>query len=190
MKMNSTLTVQTRQQWRDWLEQHHQSESEVWLIFYKAHTGKPCISYDESVEEALCFGWIDSIIQKIDEDRYGQKFTPRKNTAKWSESNQRRVARLIREGRMTEAGLAKIPDPAAFSEEARAQKPKEIVVPAYIEEELKKHPLAWENFRMMAPSYRRVYISWISDARKQETIDRRLKEAVERLEKNLPLGMK
>jgi uncharacterized protein YdeI (YjbR/CyaY-like superfamily) len=190
MKMQATLYAQTRQEWRDWLEQHYQSESEVWLIFYKAHTKMPCISYDESVEEALCFGWIDSIIQKIDEERYGQKFTPRKNTAKWSESNKRRVARLIREGRMTEAGLAKIPDHAAFLEDAPAPKPKELSIPQYVEQELKKHPLAWVNFCNMAPSYRRIYIGWITDAKKQETIDRRLQEAIERLEKNLPLGMK
>src|SRR5512146_1433890 len=121
MKMNQTLVAQNRQEWRAWLEQHYQSESEVWLIFSKSHTGQACVSYDDSVEEALCFGWIDSIIQKIDEDTYARKYTPRTNTAKWSDLNKRRVAKLIREGRMTEAGLAKIAEDAySFSEEAPA----------------------------------------------------------------------
>lgn len=190
MRMKSTLSVQTRQEWRDWLEQHHQSESEVWLIFNKAHTGQPCVPYEDSVEEALCFGWIDSLIQKIDEERYARKYTPRTNTARWSEPNRRRVAKLIREGRMTEAGLAKIQDIAAFGEEAPVRKPKELVIPPYVEQVLKEHPLAWENFCNMAPSYRRIYIGWITDAKKQETVDRRLKEAIGRLEQNLPLGMK
>lgn len=191
MKMNQTLVAQNRQEWRAWLEQHYQSESEVWLIFAKSHTGQPCISYDDSVEEALCFGWIDSIIQKIDEDTYARKYTPRTNTAKWSDLNKRRVAKLIREGRMTEAGLEKIAENAStFSEEAPAPKPKELVIPPYIEQVLREHPQAWENFCRMAPSARRIYIGWISDAKRQETIDRRLQEAIGRLEQNLPLGMK
>lgn len=188
--MQATLYVQTRQEWRDWLSQHYQTDSEVWLIFYKAHTGQPCIPYEDSVEEALCFGWIDSLIQKIDEQCYGRKFTPRTNTAKWSDLNKRRVAKLIREGRMTEAGLAKIGDSSTLSEEAPVQKLKELVIPPYVEQVLKEHPQAWENFCKMALSYRRIYIGWITDAKKQETIDRRLKEAIQRLEQNLPLGMK
>ncbi len=130
MKISASLYVSTREEWRAWLEQHHQGESEVWLIYYKAHTGQPSIPYEDSVEEALCFGWIDSIIQKLDEDRYARKFTPRTNTARWSEPNRRRVAKLIREGRMTAAGLAKIQEDAAtFSEEKPAPKSKEIAIP-------------------------------------------------------------
>lgn len=190
MKMSSTLSVETRQEWRAWLEQHYASEREVWLIFTKAHTGLSCIPYEDAVEEALCFGWIDSLIQKIDEETYGRLFTPRTNTAKWSLVNQRRVAKVIREGRMTEAGLAKLPEGANFREDAPRPAPKELVVPPYIEQELKKHTTAWENFCKMGRSYRRTYIGWISDAKKQETVDRRLKEAVERLEQNLPLAGK
>jgi uncharacterized protein YdeI (YjbR/CyaY-like superfamily) len=190
MDINASLYVSTRQEWRVWLEQHHQDESEVWLIYYKAHTGQPSIPYEDSVEEALCFGWIDSIIQKLDEERYARKFTPRTNTANWSPSNQRRIQKLVREGRMTEAGLAKIEDLETFLSETPRPRPKELAVPPYIEQVLKEHPLAWENFCRMAPSYRRNYIGWISSARRQETIDRRLAEAIERLEQNLPLGMK
>lgn len=189
MDMTRTLYVKTAPEWRAWLEQNHQSVSEVWLIFFKAHTGQPCISYEDSLDEALCFGWIDSIIQKIDEDRYGRKFTPRKNTGNWSEVNKKKVAKLIQERRMTEAGLAKLGDTTAW-DGAAVQKPKEIVIPEQVEQALKASPKAWENFCNMAPSYRRVYIGWITSAKRQETLERRLREAVIRLEQNLPLGMK
>lgn len=189
MKMVSTYYAKDRQEWRSWLEEHHQSVKEVWLVYYKAASGQASISYEDSVEEALCFGWVDSIIQKIDEQRYARKFTPRTNTAKWSESNKRRMAKLIREGRMTEAGLGKL-DNLARLDEPSVERPRELVIPSYIEQRLRENPVAWENFNHMAPSQRRIYIGWISDANRIETIDRRLAEAIQRLEKNLPLGMK
>jgi len=190
MKINKSMYFQTRQAWHDWLEQNCQNETELWLIFYKAHTSQPCISYEDSIEEALCFGWIDSIIQKIDDEKYARKYTPRTNTAKWSDSNKRRVAKLLREGRMTEVGLAKIKDLSQIQEEPAVKKAKELIIPPHVEEVLKEHPKAWENFCNFAPSYQRVYIGWITSAKRLETIDRRLKEAIELLEQNKPLGMK
>jgi uncharacterized protein YdeI (YjbR/CyaY-like superfamily) len=100
------LYVTTRDEWRAWLAEHHDTEREVWLVSYKKHTGRPQIPYDDAVEEALCFGWIDSLVKTIDDERFAQKFTPRKEKSNWSESNKRRVRKLVREGRMTEAGLA------------------------------------------------------------------------------------
>lgn len=108
MKMNKTLYVTNRDDWRAWLNKNHKTEKEVWLIYYKNHTGKPTIPYDVAVEEALCFGWIDSIVKRIDDERYMQKFTPRKTNSNWSELNKKRVKKMIKEGRMTEAGMAKI----------------------------------------------------------------------------------
>jgi uncharacterized protein YdeI (YjbR/CyaY-like superfamily) len=106
------LHVTNRQDWRAWLAEHHAAETEVWLVFAKQHTGKPRVSYDEAVEEALCYGWIDSIVRKMDDDHYAQKFTPRKDRTKWSASNLERVRRLLAEGQMTEAGIAVLhPDP-------------------------------------------------------------------------------
>ena len=100
------LYVTTRDEWRAWLAEHHDTEREVWLVSYKKHTGRPQIPYDDAVEEALCFGWIDSLVKTIDDERFAQKFSPRKGKSNWSESNKRRVRKLVREGRMTEAGLA------------------------------------------------------------------------------------
>ena len=102
------IYVSTREDWRAWLEENHDREKEIWLIYYKKPSGKPRVAYDDAVEEALCFGWIDSTIRKLDEDRYMQKFTPRNPGSVWSELNKRRVEKMIREGRMTQAGLSKI----------------------------------------------------------------------------------
>lgn len=183
------LYVPTREKWRAWLEQHHATATEVWLVYYKKHTGKPRVLYDDAVEEALCFGWIDSIVRKLDEDRFAQKFTPRKDHGTWSALNLDRMKRLIANGRMTLAGLAKF-EPTRQS----APKPQRFEIgaeiPAFIAEALQAHPAAAENFHRLAPSYRRSYIGWIIHAKKEETRQRRLQEAIEKLERNEKLGLK
>ena len=137
------------------------------------------------MEEALCFGWIDSIVRTIDENRYAQKFTPRKAKSKWSDSNLKRFAKLVREGKMTAAGLAKAP-PADVEPTPAA----DDSVPGYIESALRENGAAWTSFTDLAPSYRRLYIRWIEDAKRQETRRRRLAEAVGRLERGEKLGLK
>src|SRR5260370_28717179 len=109
MEIGETLLVVTRQEWRDWLLQHHSTHKEIWLVYYKKTSGKVGISYEESVEEALCFGWIDGAVKGINEETYAGRFTPRRPKSPWSDSNRERVARLLRDGRMTEAGLAALP---------------------------------------------------------------------------------
>jgi len=109
MEIGETLFVDGRQAWRAWLAQHHHNRKEIWLVYYKKSSGKVGISYEESVEEALCFGWIDGAIKGIDEHTYAGRFTPRRPRSPWSASNRERVARLLREGRMTEAGMAVLP---------------------------------------------------------------------------------
>ncbi len=189
----NTFHPTTRPAWRAWLAAHHDRESEIWLIYSKRHTQQPRVEYAEAVEEALCFGWIDSIVRTIDADRYAQKFTPRKAKSKWSASNLERFARMVREGKMTAAGLAKAPP-----EEAVAAAPKapagegegEDTVPSYIEEALRANGMAWTNFSRFAPSYRRLYVRWIEDAKREETRRKRLAEAVSLLERNQKLGLK
>ena len=110
MDIGETLLVTSRQGWRNWLSQHHTEQKEIWLIYYKKSSGKSGISYEESVEEALCFGWIDGVFKGIDEETYAGRFTPRRAKSPWSASNRTRVARLLQEGRMTEAGLAVLPE--------------------------------------------------------------------------------
>jgi uncharacterized protein YdeI (YjbR/CyaY-like superfamily) len=192
MKISKTLYVTNRDDWRAWLEKNHETEKEVWLIYYKKHTNQPRIPYEDAVEEALCFGWIDSIVQKIDDERYAQKFTPRKNSSKWSESNKRRIRKLLKEGKMTRAGLAKIGDGVLEAEEESksARKIKELVIPSYLSEALRANKKAWENFNNLAPSYRRQYVGWIANAKREETRKQRIREAIELLARNEKLGMR
>ena len=109
-----TLRVTSRPQWRAWLTKHHTSSRGVWFVFYKAHTGVKSIPYEEVVREALCFGWIDSLVKRLDDDRYAVKVTPRKPTSKWSDLNRRRWAELKSAGLLTPAGLAAAPTTNAY----------------------------------------------------------------------------
>jgi len=106
MKVGKMLYVTNREKWREWLERFHDKEKEIWLVFYRKNSGKPRIPYNDTVEEALCFGWIDSIEKGIDHERFAQRFTPRKPKSQWSETNKERVRRLLKDGKMTKSGLA------------------------------------------------------------------------------------
>lgn len=184
MEIRKTLYVTSREEWRAWLTKHHQSETEVWLIYYKKHSGRPRIAYDDAVEEALCFGWIDSIVKKMDDEKFAQKFTPRRDSTKWSEPNKRRLRKMIREGRMTEAGLAKV-DPAILGEETPAKQRKgDLNIPRSVKQALMANAKAWESFRSLAPSRRKAYLRLIMDAKQEETRQQRLRETVSRLEQN------
>ncbi|HEV8367162.1 MAG TPA: YdeI/OmpD-associated family protein [Pyrinomonadaceae bacterium] len=182
MKIRKTLYVTRREEWRAWLTKHHQSETEVWLIYFKKHTGQPRIPYDHAVEEALCFGWIDSIVKRIDDEKFAQKFTPRRDSTRWSALNKRRLHKLIREGRMTKVGLAKI-DLAMLGKEPQTKQSKvDLDIPRFVKQALIANTKAWEKFRSLSPSHRKAYIRWIMDAKKEETRKRRLQETIMRLE--------
>lgn len=108
MKLGETLYAKNRREWRAWLSRHHKTAPEIWLIYYKKSSGKPRIPYNHAVEEALCYGWIDSLTKPVDGERWAQRFSPRRPTSRLSEMNRERVRRLIKAKRMTKAGLAKI----------------------------------------------------------------------------------
>ena len=181
-----TLDAGNRRQWRDWLRGHHDSESEIWLVFHKRHTQEKSISYDDAVEEALCFGWIDSIIRRLDDERYARKFTPRKPGSKWSTINRRRYADLQARGLLAAPGLERAPT----SRSGDAPRPSLSVIPPYIEKHLKADGRAWDFFQSLAPSYRRVYIGWIDSAKRAETKEKRLDEATRLLASGQKLGLK
>lgn len=184
MEIRKTLYVTSREEWRAWLTRHHQAETEVWLIYYKKHSGRPRIGYDQAVEEALCFGWIDSIVKRMDDDRFAQRFTPRRDGARWSALNQRRVRKLIRGGRMTQAGLAKL-DRAILDAKAPAKEPKrDGEIPPLVKRALMASPKAWKNFGTLTPSRRQAYLRLIMDAKKAETRQRRLREVISLLEQS------
>jgi uncharacterized protein YdeI (YjbR/CyaY-like superfamily) len=188
MEITKTFTAADRSMWRAWLTEHASTETDIWLVYYKKHTGKPTVAYTESLEEALCFGWVDSLIQKIDEDKYARKFTPRKAGSNWSEVNRRLVAKLIREGLMTEAGLARVDFPLPDLQTPRLR-PAAQEIPEWLESALKASPVAWVNFKNLPPSHQRRYIGWISDARREETREKRIHEAIALLEEKKRLGI-
>lgn len=185
------LSFKTSGDWRTWLRDNHDKEAGIWLVFYKKGSGEPSVDYESAVEEALCFGWIDSIIKGIDEKRYKQKFTPRNESSRWSESNRKRVARLIEHDRMTEFGLAKI---TAAKRNGQWDKPGRPEIPSGVPEEfraaLNRNRKAEEAFNRLSPSYRRQYIGWIFSAKRPETRERRIREAIGLLENGQKLGMK
>jgi uncharacterized protein YdeI (YjbR/CyaY-like superfamily) len=164
---------------------------ELLLIFYKKETDKPSIDYEAAVEEALCFGWIDSLVKKIDEERYARKFTPRKDKSVWSESNKKRVKKVIKDGRMTEYGLEKI-KAAKKSGKWYKNGPPDIpfTMPSLFSQALKKNKKAKENFEKLSPSHRKHYIGWIATAKKKETVEGRIKESIKILERGKKLGLK
>jgi uncharacterized protein YdeI (YjbR/CyaY-like superfamily) len=196
MKAMKRFAATDRSTWRSWLAANYASEREVWVVFQKKHTGQICLSYEDSVEEALCFGWIDSTVRRLDDDSYARKFTPRIDNANWSESNKRRVAKCIKDGRMTAIGLAKVayanPEnyqaPAKLS--ANPAKPIAVAIPSFLSKALRADATVWKNFNSLPPSHQCSYIGWITQAKREETQERRLNEAIRMLAENKRLGLK
>lgn len=184
MRITRTLHVETRSAWRAWLAKHHRKESEIWLVYNKKQSGRPRVAYAEAVEEALCFGWIDGITKPMDETRYAQRFTPRREKSNWSPLNRQRFARLLKEGRMTAAGRARGPAKAPPAGRTPSK------TPSYIVSALRRHPEACRFFDELAPSYRRLYVRWIDSAKREETRQKRLREAISLLARRHKPGLK
>jgi len=180
-----TLDIRGLQQWRTWLGKSHSSSTGVWLVFHKDHTGVKSIPYEESVREALCFGWIDSLIKRLDDDRYARKFTPRKPTSRWSGLNRRRWRELKAAGRLAPPGLAAAPTGKGY-----ARPPVIPKLPAHVMRALKANPRAWSVFRDLPPSHRREYVAWIFLAKRPETRERRIRAAIALLTAGKKLGLK
>jgi uncharacterized protein YdeI (YjbR/CyaY-like superfamily) len=177
--------MRSQNDWRKWLEKNHASSCGIWVVFFKDHTGVKTLSYQESLDEALRFGWIDSLIKRLDDDRYARKFTPRKPTSKWSDINRNRWAELKAAGELMPAGLA-----AAPTENRYGRMPHVPNLPAYIAKALKADTSAWSFFQTLAPSHRRQYVAWIHTARLPATRDRRIKETIRLLSAGRKLGLK
>ena len=180
-----TLDIRNRGQWRTWLGKHHSSSAGVWLVFYKDHTGVKTLSYEDSVREALCFGWVDSLIKRLDDDRYARKFTPRKSTSKWSDSNRKRWAELKAEGILESAGLAAAPTANAYP--ARPTIPE---LPPYIANAFRAAPKAWAFFQELPRTERRNFVVWIHTAKRAETRDKRIRESIALLSGEKRLGLR
>ena len=167
MKIGKTLYVADRRTWRAWLRKHHKTAGEIWLIYYKKGASRPRIPYNDAVEEALCFGWIDSILKPINHKKYAQRFSPRRNTSQLSAMNEERVRRLIRQRRMTRSGLEAIRH--RFDSVAKTGR---VRIPSDILTALKLDRTIWYNFSRFPESYKRIRIGWIDASRHRPTVFR------------------
>ena len=184
-----TLRVQTVDEWRDWLDEYHASVPEIWLVFYKRNTGAASIDYNDALDEALCFGWVDSLVKRLDDRRYALKFTPRRADSRWSDANRTRYAALKAGGRLKPAGIKRPPTDRGYGPRPR-RLPLPSRLPPYIQAELRTHPTARRHFEALAPSHRRRYFAWIESAKREETKLRRLKEAIRLMASGKVLGLK
>ena len=163
----------------------------MWLVFYKRQTRKPSLEYEDAIEEALCFGWVDSIIKKIDDEKYCRKFSPRRPSSKWSQLNRKRVEKAIKKGIMTEYGLAKIE--AAKKSGLWESNPRKAVsfdIPREFIDALGKNKEAKVFFDRLAPTYQKHYITWIAAAKRPQTKKQRIRESITLLKQGKKLGLK
>ena len=184
LEITEVFYPQNRAEWRRWLEEHHNSKTEIWLRRFKKATNKPSISYDDLVEECLCFGWIDSVIKKLDEESNVQRITPRRKKKTFlSELNRQRVWKLQRAGLMTPAGIALIKDQIGTPDDP-------FVVPDWITEQLKEDAEVWENFQNFPYLYQRLKIGWIKEGgnRRREEAQRRLNYLIKMSRQNKMYG--
>ncbi len=173
------LFARSRSAWRAWLKGHYRSETEIWLLYNKKHTGKRRIAYNDAVEEALCFGWIDSTVKSIDTDSFAQRFTPRRPGRAYSQANRERLRQLIRAGRVAKDVLKTI----------RGLRRERFVIPPDILRAIRANTDAWSHFGKFSLSYRRIRIAYIEGARRRpEEFRRRLKHFVKMTAMNKLIG--
>lgn len=179
MEISQTLYITERKDWRDWLQKNYKTAAEIWLIYPKKTTGKPRIEYNDAVEEALCFGWIDSIQKKFDEEHTVQRFSPRKPKAKYSQANIERLRSLVAEKKVIKEVAETLDD--ILNEE--------FIIPPDILKAIKANKEAWKNFQNFSDSYIRIRIAFIDGARNRpEEFKKRLRNFIEKTEKNKVFG--
>ena len=183
-ELDESLRFADRKEWRAWLRKNHGKSKEQWVLFYKKHTGKPGLEYEAAVEEALCYGWIDGTLKRVDGEKHVIRFTPRRKRSVWAVSNKRRVRKLMKAGKMTKSGLAllegvDISDEAIEAEEREHRNP---TLPVWMEKEIKTNEKAWKNYQALPPSHRKQYLWWLTSAKREDTQKRRLEQAMGMLE--------
>ncbi len=179
MKITQILHVSNRKAWRAWLKQHHKTEKEIWLVYYRKQTMKPRISYNDAVEEALCFGWIDSTVKNLDTERFAQKFSPRKPKSGYSQPNKERLQRLVKQRKVVKNVLATLDDILV----------EQFEIPIDILHALESNEQAWKNFQSYSGPYQRIRIAFIDTARSRpEEFRKRLKHFLRMTEQNKQFG--
>ncbi|MDX1907401.1 MAG: YdeI/OmpD-associated family protein [Bacteroidia bacterium] len=180
-----TLYAPDQAAWRTWLAAHHETESRIWLIIYRKQSGIPSVYYDEAVDEALCFGWIDSKPNKRDENSFFQFFSRRDPTSNWSKVNKTKVERLLREGRMAPAGLAMVELAQQTGTWTALDEVEALIIPPDLQAALEAQPNALQHFVAFPPSARRGILEWILNARRPETRQKRITETARLAAQNI-----
>lgn len=190
MELGETLYVTNRRQWRAWLAKHHKTAKEIWLIYYRKATGKPRIPYNDAVEEALCYGWIDSTNKTLDKEALAQRFSPRRKGSRLSPMNKERVRRLIAAKKMTRAGLESVKQDLEHDAAANTHTVKKVTLPDDILDALKADPIVWKNFQAFPESYKQIRVGWIDGARKRPAeFQKRLRYFIKMTGKGKRFGM-
>jgi uncharacterized protein YdeI (YjbR/CyaY-like superfamily) len=175
-----------RKEWRRWLEEKHSSEKEVWVIIYKKKSGRTGLKYQEAVEEAICFGWIDSKMQRIDAKRFRQRFSPRKKNSIWSKNNKETAEKMIQEAKMTQAGFETINEAKRNGKWDTAYSSKMVpTIPRDLAKALRENELAWKNFKKFSNSTKLQYIYWVNSAKKDETRRKRIIDVMKKAAQNI-----
>jgi uncharacterized protein YdeI (YjbR/CyaY-like superfamily) len=181
----TTLDLRTRAGWRKWLAKHHASSRGIWLVRHKQHTDIESMAYEDLVREALCFGWVDSLVKRLDDDRYAIKVTPRKPASKWSDVNRKRWNDLKAADLLAAPGLAAAPTANRY-----APRPQIPELPGYVARAFKANRSAWQFFQALPRTERRNFVVWIHTAKRPETRERRVRESIELLAGGSKLGLR
>lgn len=184
-KNSPAVVAPTRAHWRKWLADNHDKEKSAWLIIFRKESGKKCVDYDEAVEEALCFGWIDSTANRRDHESSYRYFARRKPGSYWSKINRDRVTRLIKEKKMTPAGQAMIDLAKKTGTWKAADEVEDLIIPMDLKKELARNRKATENFEGFPPSSKKIILMWLLNAKTDATRAKRLKETVKLAAKNI-----
>jgi len=187
MEIGETIYFKDREKWREWLAKNGSKKKEIWLVYYNKASGKQRIPYNDVVEEALCYGWIDGILKSMDKERFVQRFSPRRKGSVLSEMNKQRIRMMIKQKKMTSMGLKAVEH--AFDKEK--DKKEKFIIPSEILTELKKNKLAWENFQKFPEHYKRVRVAYIDGYRErsEEEFRKKLNYFIKMTEKNKRFGM-
>ncbi|KAA1242682.1 YdeI family protein [Aquimarina sp. RZ0] len=179
------LYFKNDQEWRQWLRENHKTSNGVYLIFYKVKSTAPSMRWEEAVKVAICYGWIDSTVKRIDDERRRQYFCPRKPKSVWSKLNKAYIKELTKDGLLHESGMATIKTAKKNGSWTALDAVEKGIIPQDLIKAFDAAPIAYENFQNFSPSYRKNYLYWIHQAKRQETRDRRIIEIIKLCEANI-----
>jgi len=183
--LEKEIYFKNRKEWRKWLLENHNLSKGIYLIFYKIDSGKEGMRWEEAVQEALCFGWIDSTVKKIDNERRKQRFTPRRSKSGWSKLNKKYIENLILNKLMHKSGLEKIKIAKKDGSWASRDDIENLIIPNDLKKKFDKNKIAFNNFQAFSRTYKKAYLYWLYSAKREETKNKRVFEIVKLCEQNI-----